>query len=70
MLLASRMMQERPWTLILSPLFLAVPAVTLANCFLELAFVYQWSSRTLYRRPASMHAGSWSKPQESPEAGS
>lgn len=70
MLLASRMMQERPWTLILAPLFLAVPAVTLANCFLELAFVYQWSARTLFRRPAAARARGWRKPQESPEAGS
>jgi predicted metal-dependent phosphoesterase TrpH len=67
--LASKMMQERPWTLSLSPLFPLVPAVTLANYFRELAFVYQWSSRTLYRRSASVCAG-WREPQESPEAGS
>ncbi len=68
--LGSAMMREKPWTLWLSPLFLAVPAVTLANCFRELAFVYQWSSRTLYRGPASVCAAGWLERQESHEAGS
>ncbi len=70
MKLASKMMQERPWTLLLSPLFLAVPAVTLANYFRELAFVYRWSSRTVNRRPAFVRAAGWCEPQESSEAGS
>ncbi len=68
--LASKMMEEKTWTLCLSPLFPLVPAVTLANYFRELAFVYQWSSRTLHRRPASVYAAGWREPQESPEAGS
>ena len=68
--LASKMMRERPWTLSLSPLFPLVPAVTLANYFRELAFVYQWSSRTLYRTSASVCAAGWRNPQESTEAGS
>ena len=68
--LASKMMREKPWTLCLSPLFLAVPAVTLANCFRELAFVYQWSSRTLNRQPGAVRTAAWCEPQESPEAGS
>jgi predicted metal-dependent phosphoesterase TrpH len=68
--LASAMMREKPSTLWLSPLFLAVPAVTLANYFRELAFVYQWSSRTLYRRPGAVRAAGWREPQESSGAGS
>lgn len=69
-LLASEMMQEKPWTLLLSPLFLAVPAVTLANYFRELAFVHKWSSRTVNRRPVFVPAAGWRRPQESSEAGS
>ena len=68
--LASAMMQEEPRTLWLSPLFPLVPAVTLANYFRELAFVYRWSSRTVNRRPAFVRAAGWRKPQESSEAGS
>jgi predicted metal-dependent phosphoesterase TrpH len=34
---------ERPWTLVLSPLMLAVPLVTLANYFCELSFHARWS---------------------------
>ena len=66
--LACQMMLERPWTLSLAPLFPAVPAVTLANYFRELAFVYRWASPARYRRPANCAAG-WREPQESPEAG-
>ena len=34
---------ERPWTVVLSPLMLAVPLVTLANYFCELSFHARWS---------------------------
>jgi predicted metal-dependent phosphoesterase TrpH len=69
--LASKMMQERPWTLLLSPLFLAVPVVTLANCLRELAFLYKWTSRSgLHRRLAVTCATGWPEAQEYPEAGS
>lgn len=68
--LASAMMAEKPWTLWLAPLFLAVPAATLANYFRELAFVYRWSSRGVARRPAFVRAAGWCGPQESSEAGS
>ena len=34
---------ERPWTVVLSPLMLAVPLVTLANYFCELSFHSRWS---------------------------
>jgi predicted metal-dependent phosphoesterase TrpH len=67
--LASAMMQEDPRTLWLSPLFPLVPAVTLANYFRELAFVYRWSSRTVNRRPGFVPA-TWCEPQESSGAGS
>jgi predicted metal-dependent phosphoesterase TrpH len=68
--LAAKMMQEKPWTLCISPLFLLVPAVTLANCFRELAFAYKWSSRTLHRGPATVCTAGWRGPRESSEAGS
>lgn len=41
--LGSQMMRERPWTLSLLPLALAVPLVTLMNAARELAFVYRWA---------------------------
>jgi predicted metal-dependent phosphoesterase TrpH len=41
---------ERPWTLVLSPLMLAVPLVTLANYFCELSFHARWS-RTVWPLP-------------------
>jgi len=44
--LGSEMMGERPWTLSLFPLALAVPLVTLANAFRELAFVHRWARGT------------------------
>jgi predicted metal-dependent phosphoesterase TrpH len=34
---------ERPWTIVLSPLMLAVPLVTLGNYFCELSFHARWS---------------------------
>jgi predicted metal-dependent phosphoesterase TrpH len=34
---------ERPWTVVLTPLMLAVPLVTLGNYFCELAFHARWS---------------------------
>jgi hypothetical protein len=36
-------MYEKPWTLSLLPLALAVPLVTFANAVRELAFVYRWA---------------------------
>lgn len=70
MKLASFMMREKAWTLTLAPLFLLVPAVTLANYFRELAFVYRWSSRTVKRRSGLVRASGWYEPPESSEAGS
>jgi predicted metal-dependent phosphoesterase TrpH len=58
--LALEMMRERPWTLLLSPLFPAVPLVTLANCIREAAFVHQWTrpNRSLRSQSAVCEAGS------------
>jgi predicted metal-dependent phosphoesterase TrpH len=58
--LALEMMRERPWTLLLSPLFPAVPLVTLANCIREAAFVNQWArpNSSLGRQSAVCEAGS------------
>jgi predicted metal-dependent phosphoesterase TrpH len=36
---------DKPWTIALSPLFLAVPVVTLGNLFREYAFERKWSRR-------------------------
>jgi hypothetical protein len=41
---------ERPWAVVLSPLMLAVPLVTLANYFCELSFHARWS-RTMWPLP-------------------
>lgn len=41
---------ERPWAVVLSPLMLAVPLVTLANYFCELSFHARWS-RTVWPPP-------------------
>jgi hypothetical protein len=41
---------EKPWTLGLAPLFLAIPMVTLANCLCEEVFARRWARRTV---PAS-----------------
>jgi predicted metal-dependent phosphoesterase TrpH len=46
--LGSEMMGERPWTLSLLPLALAVPLVTLVNAFRELAFVHRWARGGTY----------------------
>jgi predicted metal-dependent phosphoesterase TrpH len=41
--IGSSLVKERPWTLVLTPLMLAVPLVTLANYFCELSFHARWS---------------------------
>ena len=65
--LGSRMMREKPWTLLLSPLAVAIPVVTLANCIREFAFVYHWASRTC--TPHGRPIPGWIEPQRYPEAG-
>jgi hypothetical protein len=65
--LGCRMMREKPWTLFLLPLAVAIPAVTLANCAREFAFVYRWASRTC--APHGRAIPRWVEPQRSPEAG-
>ncbi len=45
--IGSSLVQERPWTFLLTPLMLAIPLVTLANYFCELSFHARWS-RTLW----------------------
>lgn len=42
---------ERPWALSIAPLLLAVPVVTFANYFAELAFNRKWSRRLLAPEP-------------------
>jgi len=41
--IASSLVRERPWAIVLSPLMLAVPLVTLGNYFCELSFHARWS---------------------------
>ena len=41
--IGSSLVRERPWTVVLTPLMLAVPLVTLANYFCELNFRARWS---------------------------
>lgn len=40
-----RMMREKAWAFLFSPLLLAVPAITLANSLREIAFTYRWIQR-------------------------
>ncbi len=54
--LGSAMMREKPWTLFLLPLTALVPAVILANCLREFAFVSRWAPRTC--RPRTSAYGS------------
>jgi len=48
--IGSSLVRERPWTIALSPLMLAVPLVTLANYFCELSFHARWK-RALWPVP-------------------
>jgi predicted metal-dependent phosphoesterase TrpH len=41
--IGSSLVRERPWTVVLTPLMLVVPLVTLANYFCELGFRARWS---------------------------
>ena len=56
------LVRERPWTMALTPLMLAVPLVTLANYFCELSFHARWS-RSLW--PAALPESSCTEPAES-----
>jgi predicted metal-dependent phosphoesterase TrpH len=50
------MMKERPWTLALAPLVLAVPLFTLGHCLCEDAFSRRWARETAESIPAAMEA--------------
>jgi len=68
--LGCRMMREQRWTLMLAPLALIVPLVTLANYVRELAFVCQWGSRTCVpAQPAPTRIRAWATSQQSTETG-
>jgi predicted metal-dependent phosphoesterase TrpH len=41
--IGSSLVRERPWAIVLTPLMLAVPVVTLVNYFCELSFQARWS---------------------------
>jgi hypothetical protein len=66
--LSCAMMREKPWTLLLLPLAMAVPLVTLANCLREWAFVCHWAPRTCGPGRRGL-VRLWAEPQQYPEAG-
>jgi predicted metal-dependent phosphoesterase TrpH len=41
------LLREKPWALVLAPLFLAIPIVTVANGLLEEIFARRWARRTI-----------------------
>lgn len=60
--IGSSLVRERPWAVVLSPLMLAVPLVTLANYFRELSFHARWS-RSVW--PARLPGASCTEAAES-----
>ncbi len=60
--IGSSLVRERPWTIVLTPLMLAVPAVTLVNYFCEVSFHARWS-RALW--PTALPEASCTEPAES-----
>jgi|SRR5579863_5884975 len=68
--LGFEMMREKPSTLLLSPLALAIPLVTLAHWLLDFAFANRWAPRTsVAGRAAAVGAGAWTAARQFPEAG-
>jgi hypothetical protein len=64
------MVWEKPWTLALLPLALAVPLVTLVNAVRELAFVLRWAGGHNGGQQARvLYPGRWPDPEQYPEAG-
>ena len=59
-LVMQELMRERPWTLLLAPLAIGIPVVTLLNTFQEVAFARRWGSRARPRRGASLRTTLWS----------
>ena len=64
--ITAKMFQERPWTLLLSPLALLVPAATLATFLDEALFARRWSARVnaSQRPPAGSRDSIASRPAE------
>jgi hypothetical protein len=57
--ITAKLFQERPWTLLLSPLAVLVPAATLATFLDEALFARRWSARvntSQRRRTESMES--------------
>jgi predicted metal-dependent phosphoesterase TrpH len=52
------LMRERPWAMLLAPLAVAIPVVTLLNCLQEVAFAHRWGSRV--SRDARTRTPLWS----------
>jgi predicted metal-dependent phosphoesterase TrpH len=67
--LGCEMMREKPWTMLLSPLALAVPVATLANAFREIAFAFRWAQTCVPPGGADSRATGWPRSYQYPEAG-
>jgi predicted metal-dependent phosphoesterase TrpH len=48
--IGAALVKEKPWAALFAPLFLAIPAVTFANCLMEDVFARRWARQTI---PAS-----------------
>ncbi len=53
--IGASMMREKPWTAALTPLMALVPAITIANFFMELSFAAKWGNR-MTKTPVSAGA--------------
>jgi hypothetical protein len=51
------LVREKPWTVLLSPLFTVAPMVTAGNYFRELAFAWYWGNKNRPVEPASAVQG-------------
>ena len=60
--IGASLVRERPWTVALTPLMLAVPLVTLGNYFRELAFRARWSQAIW---PSTVPESACTEPAES-----
>ena len=60
--IGASLVRDRPWAVVLTPLMLVVPVVTLVNYFCELSFRARWS-RTMW--PATLRESGCAEAAES-----
>ena len=58
------LLREKRWTLMLSPLFLAIPLVTIGNSIAEELFSRHWAKRTLADLAADRRGGRELEPSQ------